>query len=293
MNEARDEANASVPPKGPKPPNNNLPEPPEPLKEFSNNIGTPLMHSMWAWSIPGLARHIPILSKIYNVNLKIQDDAAANKMRLVNKYSKIYDEHGWQNIKDAHDILSHMRLSEQRITKDDQGRLAYTSPDGVKLTLSNKITKAIEDVTDYQKEHYRMLDEVLRNHLNDFKDEKLDSTSSLSNVKRVLDSYDEKIKGNPLPELASMYQQRKTALGRIYGHLKEANETLNNETPYVPFIRFGDYVVDVVDRKTGDIVHLEPINDFNMFGNQKARLPTKRQRRRKDQSTKTPREVQS
>jgi len=274
VQDAADDHNMSTPPGGfHKPPNASKgPTEPPLIGPMANNIGGAqwwLMSTLG--SNPFLARHVPAFAKIYNIKLDEQNRAAEYDSRMTNKFSKMHDEHSWSGMSEAHGILAHLRMTDQRIVKDNQGRLVFNH-EGKQEVLNVPMTKTVEDIADFYKEALRIGDEVYRKYLDGYGDEKLDPSSSLKNIKRVIDGFDEKITGNPIPELRSSYAAKKAALEQVYAKLQDFDEHIRTDTPYVPFMRFGDYVVEVVDRKTGDQVYFKDINTHNMFGS-KARLP--------------------
>lgn len=71
------------------------------------------------------------------------------------------------------------------------------------------------------------------------------------------------------------YKLKLEALEQLHEKLSEIDSIVKNDNPYVPYMRFGDYVVDVIDRKTGEQVYMASINDANKFGNTK-KLPNQK-----------------
>lgn len=281
-----DELNSSVP-------KNGFQEPPTghkgesmsgPLEESANNVGNLWHYFSWLRSIPSLAREVPIFSEVFNNKLAEKTLASELQVRFSNKFSQAFDDHGgWQKLNDAHAILDHLRVTNQPIDKDASGRITYRDVDGKKRLLDHETSKAVEAVTEIYKEPYRAKDEIFRSFIGSkYKEEGLTPDSSLNHIKRVIDGFDQKIKGNPMPAIAARYRLQKEALESIHEKLQEIDSIVNRNTAYVPYMRFGDFVITVKDRATGDLVHMESINEQNKFGS-KRRLPNEKEKKLKVQ----------
>lgn len=250
------------------------------LGGFANNAGG-TMWKMWdiISSIPAKARAYPAWAAHYQNQVEVKQREASNNLRMSNKLSTVWDQHGWPKINEACEVLAYLRKSDQKLVKDDNGRYIYIQ-DGVQKALTPEMTSAIDGVVDFTREAMRMGDQVYRENLALYKEEGLDPTSSLAHIKRVIDNYDKKIIGNPFAEDRARYQIRKAGIEQVYGSLQEFNAHVQSDVPYVPFLRFGDYVAQVVDKRTGNTVYMPALNDQNKFGS-KARLPDEKEARQR------------
>ena len=248
------------------------------LERTANNVGPLWGYTAWMRSIPSLAKDNPLFSKIYNVIRDQHNLAATYQNQHVLKFSKQFDEGGgWQPMNEAHNIIDHLKFTGQKLIKDTSGRLIFKDKDGKDVTLNHAMTKSVEGVNDYYKEAYRIKEQIHRKDMAKYyKEEGLTPDSSIAHIKRVIDGYDQKIKGNPLPEVAAKYRLQKEALETLHDKIVEANRIIQKEEPYIPYMRFGDYVVDVIDRKTGKQEFMTSINEHTKFGS-KSRNPTEKE----------------
>lgn len=166
---------------------------------------------------------------------------------------------------EASKIIDHLRMTNQKFEENGAGQLKVIQPDGQVIYLSPETTRQVKQAQDLWNEPMRIRDEVTRSYLDEFKDEKLNRGSTLKEIKRVIDNFEDKIKGNPMPEVRNTYKARRESLQRLHNELVEIDNLLRGNVPYTAHMRFGDYVVGVKDKKTGELVHMESLNDPNFF----------------------------
>ena len=279
---AAESGGSTPPPKFTEPPKETAggPDPGPLATDFGREVGGPI-YSFWNYvsSIPAKARAIKEWAVQHQIFLDTQIDTAANEMQMMNKMKELKNKFSWNTIRDAHDLLAHLRETDQVLEYDPLRRITFLK-DGVQTYLNPEMSRAVEGVTDYYKEAMRMGVKTFKKHLNEFDEEKLNENSSMENIKRVLDGFKEKIEGNPFPEQKKYYSERQAGIEQIYNRIREFEDNLNPNAPYVPFMRFGDYMVAVKNKKTGKLVHFQPLNRYNKLGS-RARLPSEKEARQK------------
>jgi len=184
----------------------------------------------------------------------------------------------WDKINKGHDVLDHLRNTKQMIETDTQGRVVFKDEQNNDVVLSKNDSDIVKGIAEFYKVGIRQDLQVTRELLENFRDEyNIGKDASLNNIKAVLDNMDKLIEGNPLPEFRNKYVRDRDVLQDFYDQIAHSEDMLDRKAAYVPHMRMGDYTVWVKDRKTGELVWMQAIdNTDNMFGFKTSGLPSKK-----------------
>lgn len=246
----------------------------------ANNIGSIALGFSKYLSTVAQGRMLPAMSKLFNSRYFEEEAAGKYQVQIGRKIGDAQKKYGRVSHNETMDLISHLRKTDQSIKTNDQGQMEITKPDGSKVTLSREYSNQVREVNDVYKEVPRLWQGITKKGLNYFDQEGLNENTSIEGVERGINKLNDAITGNPIDEQRSRLVHRRELLTNIRDRLKEFNNILDPDKPYVPFMRFGDYMVQVVDKSQKDedgkpkTVHFESLNDANLFG-LKTKLPIK------------------
>jgi hypothetical protein len=248
------------------------------LSAEKNRMGEMIGKLSFIFSIPKLARQYPIMGKAHNIFVKQKDIAAQVDDEFTTRFRNIFvniANKDWDKVNKAHDILDHLRNSKEELTMDSLDRIILKDENGNEVVLDDDASQMIKYLNDYYKVGPREDLKVTRSLLNNYKKEyNLDENSSLEQIKDVITNLGDRIDGNPLPEFRNKYLRDKGVLEAFQSEISAINNILDPKKPYVPHMRLGNYVIWVKDKKTGDLKHMEVIdNTDNIFGFKMQGLP--------------------
>lgn len=252
------------------------------LGGLKNNMGTSMFTLSKLMSMPALGRLYPAFGELTESVARRLSQSGRYQTRMATLVHSVYTKHGADNFYKAADTLAYLRKSDQLLQDNGQGQFKIKDSKGNEVTLTREFSNMLKDVNGVYKEAPRIAVEVYRKKLDQFDAEGLNQASSMEAIKRGINKLTEGIEGNYIDEQRSHLVARRQALQNIHDRLDEALKIMDESKPYVPFLRFGDYMVQVVDRTTKDengqhaTVHFEPMNDYNLFG-WKTKLPSERE----------------
>jgi hypothetical protein len=282
------EDNAAVPPGGYTKPPKGMRSSKDPfINNVGNNIGNLQAGFAFFQSMPYLARKIPFVGKLHNIFKEQQDISASIDMAFARKFHEFFTKQANKDrtlLYEAVDIIDRARNTDQQLIKNAKGHLTLKDEKGVEVVFDKNMTDLIFAIDDYFKEGFRQNAKIDRSFLKDlFESEGLDENSSLGHINRVLEKFESKIRGNPLPELRAGYIRDRDALKELRDNIKMSEDIINSPNAYVPHIRLGDYVISVKRKGSDDILHFETISNTNIFGLEDGKLPSDRFVRQKIQ----------
>jgi hypothetical protein len=251
------------------------------LRSEHNNMGDTAGFWSFIFSIPKMARKYPLIGRVHNIFVRQKDVAAQVDLAFTKQFEHVYKDlanKDWDKINKGHDVLDHLRNTKQLIETDTQGRVVFKDEQNNDVVLSKNDSDIVKGVADFYKIGIRQDLQVTRELLENFREEyNIGKDSSLDNIKASLDNMDKLVEGNPLPEFRNKYMRDRDVLQSFYDQIAHSESMLDRKTAYVPHMRMGDYTVWVKDRKTGELVWMQAIdNTDNMFGFKTSGLPSQK-----------------
>jgi len=251
------------------------------LRSEANNIGTAGGAMSFLFSVAKMARKHPIIGRVHNIFVKQKDVAANIDLAFTKQFDYVYKDlanKDMDKIIRAGDIIDHLRNTKQGIKEDTQGRIVFKDENDADVVLSKVDSDIVKGVSDFFKVGIREDMSVTRELLEHFRKEyNVGKDSSLLHLQDTIDNIEKLIKNNPLPEFRNKYVRDRDMLQEFHDQLKHSEALLARDVAYIPHMRFGDYVVWVKDRKTGNLVHMEVLdNTDNLLGLKTSALPSKK-----------------